>query len=168
MTTNPPTVRVATAEDRLAVARIVDAAALEVEGLVDHLDAGDVLVAVEQRPEVRGERESSPEVRGERESSPEAGEAVDSRERVLGAVVLEPRERGARVAAIAVRRRLRDRGVGTALIEAAREREGRLVAEFDPSVRPFYDSLGFSIERLRNGRRRGVREATPSNGDSSS
>ena len=158
MTTSPPTVRVATAEDRLAVARIVDAAALEVEGLVDHLDAGDVLVAVEQRPEVRGERESSPE----------AGEAVDSRERVLGAVVLEPRERGARVAAIAVRRRLRDRGVGTALIEAAREREGRLVAEFDPSVRPFYDSLGFSIERLRNGRRRGVREATPSNGDSSS
>lgn len=154
MTTSRPTIRVATADDRLAVARIVDAAALEVEGLVRRLDAGDVLLAVEERPRARsGHAERTTDGRG--------------RERALGAVVLKPCDRGAHVVAIAVRRRLRDRGVGTALIEAAREREGRLVAEFDASVTPFYDSLDFSVGRLRGGRCRGVLEGPTGGGPSS-
>lgn len=111
---------------------------LEYDGLEARLAAGDVLVATR-----------------------EGGDGGDGDEgqdtaRVLGALVLEPRERGAHVAAVAVRRRLRDRGVGTALVERAAEREGRLSADFDERVRPFYDSLGFSVRAREDGRFRGV------------
>ena len=58
-----------------------------------------------------------------------------------GALVLD----GRRVTAVAVRRSRRDRGVGTALVEAAVERRGRVTAAFDARVRPFYESLGFEI-----------------------
>ena len=76
---------------------------------------------------------------------------------VVGAAVLAPQGDGVHVEAIAVRRRRRDRGVGTALIEAARERYGRLTAEFDPDVRPFYESLGFDVKPAADdGRLRGV------------
>lgn len=78
-------------------------------------------------------------------------------DRVLGALVLEPRERGARVAAVAVRRRRRGRGIGTALVERALEREGTLTAAFDERVAPFYESLGFSLEPIGDGRYRGRR-----------
>lgn len=109
-------VRPATADDRLAVRRLLDAAVLAVDDVDERLAAGDVLVAV-----------------------------ADGR--VVGTVVLSLREsRGARVAAITVRRRRRGRGVGTALIERARENHGRLTAEFDADVRAFYESLGFAIE----------------------
>jgi len=64
--------------------------------------------------------------------------------RVVGALVRE----GDRIIAVATRRRWRDRGVGTALVSAALAERGRLVAEFDPDVRPFYESLGFDIERV--------------------
>ena len=120
-------VRPASSDDRLAVIRLLDAALLEVEGVDARLEAGDVLVA------------------------------VDDRERVHGTIVLEPDDRGAHVAAIAVRRRRRDRGIGTALVESALEREGRLTARFDERVRPFYESLGFSIERIDDRRYRGER-----------
>jgi GNAT superfamily N-acetyltransferase len=56
---------------------------------------------------------------------------------------------------VATRRRHRDRGVGSALIAAALERRGRLVAEFDPDVRPFYESVGFDVEPVGDGRLRG-------------
>ena len=60
---------------------------------------------------------------------------------VGGALVLD----GGRVTAVAVRRSRRDRGAGTALVEAAVARRGRVVAAFDARVRPFYESLGFEI-----------------------
>ena len=120
-------VRPASSDDRLAVIRLLDAALLEVDDVGSRIEAGDVLVA------------------------------VDGRERVHGTIVLEPDDRGAHVAAIAVRRRRRDRGIGTALVESALEREGRLTARFDERVRPFYESLAFSIEPSDDGRYRGER-----------
>ncbi|WP_135821718.1 GNAT family N-acetyltransferase [Halostella litorea] len=77
--------------------------------------------------------------------------------RVVGALVLEPRTEGAHVAAVAVTRSRRGQGIGTALVEVAGERAARLTAAFDPSVRPFYESLGFAVEPAGDGRLRGVR-----------
>ncbi|MFB6127152.1 MAG: GNAT family N-acetyltransferase [Halolamina sp.] len=112
------TVRVADADDRVAVARLVDGALLDLahEDLQAGLDREDVLVA---------ERD----------------------DRVVGAVVLD----GDHIAAVAVHRRHRRSGVGTALLRAAVAREGRLTAAFDADVRSFYESLGFETER-RDGR----------------
>nr|WP_251344382.1 GNAT family N-acetyltransferase [Haloplanus sp. GDY1] len=70
-------------------------------------------------------------------------------DRVVGALVCD----GDRVTAVATRRRWRDRGVGTALVSAAARGRERLVAEFDPGVRPFYESLGFEIEPAGDGDR---------------
>ncbi|MFB6122102.1 MAG: GNAT family N-acetyltransferase [Haloferacaceae archaeon] len=118
-----PTVRGAVPDDRVAVARVVDAAMLERgRDVADAIDAGDVLAA-----------------------------AADGT--VVGALVLD----GDRIDAVAVRRRRRGQGVGTALVEAALDRRGRLTADFDPRVRPFYESLGFDVER-RDGRLWGVRD----------
>ncbi|ERG88266.1 MAG: putative P-loop ATPase fused to an acetyltransferase [halophilic archaeon J07HX5] len=61
---------------------------------------------------------------------------------ILGALVLE----GPTITAIAVRPRRRGQGIGTALVEAAAERRVRLVVQFDPSVRPFWAGLGFTIQ----------------------
>lgn len=81
--------------------------------------------------------------------------AVVDGERVVGALALK----GDRITAVAVRRRRRDQGIGTALVEAAARRRRRLVAEFDPRVRPFWDSLGFDARPADEpGRYRGVRE----------
>ena len=121
-------VRTARDDDRLDVVRILDAAMLEVGDVTPRIDAGDVLVAVD-----------------------------DDRDRVIGAIVLAPEPSGTYVSAVAVRRRRRDRGIGTALIERALEREGRLTARFDDRVRPFYESLEFSIERIDDRRYRGER-----------
>ncbi|WP_455429239.1 GNAT family N-acetyltransferase [Haloplanus aerogenes] len=66
--------------------------------------------------------------------------------RPVGALVRD----GDRVTAVATRRRYRDRGVGTALVSQALDDRGRLVAEFDPAVRPFYESLGFDIEAVED------------------
>ena len=78
-----------------------------------------------------------------------------SGERVLGALLLV----GDEIEAVAVRRNRRDQGIGTALVAAATERRDRLVAEFDARVRPFYESLGFTIEPAdETGRYRGGRE----------
>nr|WP_188877908.1 GNAT family N-acetyltransferase [Halarchaeum solikamskense] len=62
---------------------------------------------------------------------------------------------GAHVAAIAVRRRRRAQGIGTALIAAAAERWRPLSADFDADVRPFYEALGFEIAAIDEGRFRG-------------
>ena len=64
--------------------------------------------------------------------------------RVLGALVLD----GTHIEAVAVRRRRRGQGIGTALVESALDRRDRLTAEFDADVRPFYEALGFAIEPL--------------------
>jgi GNAT superfamily N-acetyltransferase len=74
--------------------------------------------------------------------------------RVLGACLLA----GEVIEAVAVRRARRDQGIGRALVEAAADRRERLVAEFDPRVRPFWASLGFEIEPADDPERyRGVR-----------
>jgi sulfur carrier protein ThiS/GNAT superfamily N-acetyltransferase len=74
-------------------------------------------------------------------------------DRALGALVRD----GERVVAVAVRRRRRGQGIGTALVERAAADAGRLVAEFDADVRPFYESLGFEVVALDDGRYRGDR-----------
>lgn len=72
--------------------------------------------------------------------------AVDGR-RVVGAAVLSPQETGAHVEAIAVQRERRDRGIGRQLVEAACERHARVTADFRRELEPFWESLGFAIER---------------------
>jgi len=70
-------------------------------------------------------------------------------DRVVGALTLD----GDRVTAVATRTRRQGQGVGTALVSAARADRDRLIAEFDPRVRPFYESLGFDIEPTGDGDR---------------
>ena len=120
-------VRVAGADDHLAVMRVLDGAMLAADAaeVRRHIDAGDALVAVDEG-------------------------------RVLGAVVLRPREDGAVVDSVAVRRARRGQGIGTALVEAASERYGRLTAECDERVRPFYVSMGFEVERVSGDRFQGT------------
>jgi len=64
--------------------------------------------------------------------------------RVVGAVVLD----GDHVEAVAVARRRRRSGIGTALIEAAAERAGALTATCRGEVVGFYERLGFAAEPL--------------------
>lgn len=79
---------------------------------------------------------------------------VDAGGAILGTLVLD----GEEIVAVAVRRQRRDQGIGTTLVEAAADRRDRLVAEFDPRVRPFWESLGFEIEAVEDSDRyRGVR-----------
>lgn len=72
---------------------------------------------------------------------------------VVGALVAD----GERIEAVAVRPNRRGQGVGRTLVLTAADRWGRLVAEFDERVRPFYESLGFDVSSL-DGRYRGVLE----------
>ena len=141
-------VRPATPDDALEVRRILDAAMLEPGDVETRIAADDVFVA--------GDRCG----RGGAASSPTAETGADpcESERILGTIVLEPLEdeRGAHVSAIGVRRRHRGRGLGRSLIERALEREGRLTARFDEGVRPFYETLGFSIQPIDERRHRGV------------
>jgi len=128
------TVRPADPADHLDVMRIVDGAMLsaDAERMRDRIDDGAVLVAESETP--TASRKDDQAVRA-----------------LVGALVRD----GDRVTAVAVRRRYRDRGVGTALVAAALESRDRLVAEFDPDVRPFYESLGFDIEPVDDDRLRG-------------
>ncbi|QZP36649.1 GNAT family N-acetyltransferase [Halobaculum magnesiiphilum] len=119
-------IRPARGDDADAVRRLLDAAMLSVpDDLADRVAAGDALVAVD---------------------ADTAGETDDPA--VIGALVLAD----SHIDAIAVRKRRRADGVGTALVAAAAERtDGSLTATFRPGVRPFYESLGFEIE-AREGR----------------
>jgi GNAT superfamily N-acetyltransferase len=74
----------------------------------------------------------------------------DDGNRVLGTLILD----GDYIEAIAVRRRRRGQGIGTALIETATQPS--LTAEFDHGVKPFYEHLGFRIESTESGRYRGT------------
>jgi GNAT superfamily N-acetyltransferase len=86
--------------------------------------------------------------------------ACTDRNRVIGTIVIDEEY----VVAIAVTRSRRGQGIGTQLIHAAAERTDRLVAEFDRSVRPFYETLEFEIESASgDDRLRGVyRQNSPS------
>ncbi|MFU1781012.1 GNAT family N-acetyltransferase [Haloarcula japonica] len=124
-------VRTATPGEVPAVMNVLDGAVLSiaVETVRAGIENGDTLVAVSD------------------------GDAAT--ERVLGALVLD----GAHIEAVAVRRRRRGQGIGTALVEAALDRRDRVTAEFDADVRPFYEALGFDIEPLDDpDRYRGERE----------
>ncbi len=77
--------------------------------------------------------------------------------RILGTVVARPADTGAHIDTIAVRKRRQDQGIGTALVERLLDHHGRVVAEFDERVRPFYKSLAFAISEREAGRYRGVR-----------
>ena len=144
-------VRVADAADHLDVMRILDGAMLAVDAdrVRERIDDGAVLVATVVEGETPGASRS-------REDGDVVGVPV-------GALVRD----GDRVTAVATRRRHRDRGVGSALIAAALETRGRLVATFDPGVRPFYASLGFDIEAVGDGdgRLRGTLGKPPRDGD---
>jgi GNAT superfamily N-acetyltransferase len=89
----------------------------------------------------------------------EAGTVLvaDDDNRIVGALVAMLRDEGAHVEAVAVRRKRRASGIGSALVEAAADRWTPLTADFDPPVKPFYDALGFDCER-RGDRYRGVRD----------
>ncbi|MFC4540758.1 GNAT family N-acetyltransferase [Halosolutus amylolyticus] len=138
-------VRTATPDDVLEVRRILDAAMLEPGDVEARTAAGDVLVGGDRRGTASADRD---------------GDGSRDDERILGTLVLEPRDRGGHVAAIGVRRRHQGRGIGRALIERALEREGRLTARFDDGVRPFYERVGFAIEPIDDRRHRGIAEAT--------
>ncbi|MGB9986896.1 GNAT family N-acetyltransferase [Salarchaeum japonicum] len=71
---------------------------------------------------------------------------ADDDRRIVGALLTVPRETGAHIEAIAVRRARRDSGIGSRLVAAAAERWRPLTADFRGNVRPFYASLGFEIE----------------------
>lgn len=138
-------VRAATVEELPNVLNVLDGALLEVEvtRLKDLLDDGDVLVAVET-----DERESKERLE-HRQRDDNTGNGSD---RILGVLVLDGRE----VTALAVRRRRRSQGVGTTLVDAARQRRSGLVAEFDERVRPFWESVGCTIDAIEeSGRYRG-------------
>jgi len=124
-------VRTANADEIPAVMNVLDGAVLSiaVETVRAGVEDGDTLVAVSG-------------------DDPAA-------ERVLGALVMD----GTHIEAVAVRRRRRGQGIGTALVEAASDRRGRVTAAFDADVRPFYEALGFAIQPLsESDRYRGVRE----------
>lgn len=70
-------------------------------------------------------------------------------DRILGALVLD----GDEIDAVAVRPGRRGQGIGSALVEAAASRRAELTASFDSGVRPFYESLGFDVERAGAGDR---------------
>lgn len=106
------------------VRRILDAAVLDVEGLEDRIAAGEVLVA-DRAGTILGVILLAPEGPPETATVPETTPA--------GAT---------HVRAVAVRRRRRGSGVGTALVRGASNHFGVLVADFDPSDRPFYEALG--------------------------
>lgn len=118
-------VRVAGPNDHLDVMRILDGAmlAVDADAVRGRIGDGEVLVATRRRDD---------------------GDAVGP---PVGALVRD----GDRVRAVATKRRHRNRGVGSALIAAALEARGRLVAAFDPDVCPFYESLGFDIEAAGDG-----------------
>ncbi|GGL29844.1 N-acetyltransferase [Halarchaeum grantii] len=129
MSSTTVAVRPARASERVDVLSVLDAAMLETdaEALADHIDAGSVLVAV------TGERST----------------------RVLGVMEARETESGAHIEGVAVRRKRRNQGIGTALVEAAAERWRPLTADFDAAVRPFYEALGFDVVEADDGRYRG-------------
>lgn len=128
------TVREATADELAAVLGILDGAALETDAdrVRAGIERGDVLVAVPDDV-----------------ARPDGTDATP-----VGALVLD----GDEISNVAVRRRRRGQGIGTALVEAAADRREVLVAECDAGVTAFYESIGFDVEPLGDGRYRGRRD----------
>lgn len=70
---------------------------------------------------------------------------------ITGALVATQRSDSTHVTAIAVHPHHRRTGLGTALITAAADRWGQLIATFDERAYPFYDALDCTITQT-NGR----------------
>lgn len=66
--------------------------------------------------------------------------AIDD-SRILGSLILNGNE----ILAVAVRPNRRNQGIGSSLVSTARLYRPRLIAVFDPTVRPFYEAIGFEI-----------------------
>ncbi|MFT4947351.1 MAG: ribosomal protein S18 acetylase RimI-like enzyme [Natronomonas sp.] len=115
-------IREATPAQRAEVLSILDAAALQTdsEQIRGAIERGDAFVAVRERGSGDNPRDA--------ESPP-----------ILGALVLD----GTRITAIAVRPGRRGQGIGEALVSRAKRSRQCLVAEFDPGVRPFWETVGF-------------------------
>ncbi|KZX46930.1 GNAT family N-acetyltransferase [Haloarcula sp. K1] len=122
------------------------ATADEVPAVMNVLDGAVLSIAVET---VRAGAEDDGTLVAVSDDDPAA-------ERVLGALVLDDTH----IEAVAVRRRRRGQGIGTALVEAALDRRDCVTAEFDADVRPFYEALGFDVTPLADeaDRFRGERE----------
>ena len=112
----------------------------EGENAVRHGHEGDLLAVLRVLEGAMLEVGAN-QVRRRTESEEVLVATVDNR--VVGALVRD----GDHVEAIAVHPDRRGSGVGRALIEAALDETGRLTAEFREAVRPFYERLGFDIER---------------------
>lgn len=158
-------VREANPSELPAVLNVLDGSFLQTdyEAVEQAIETGDVLVGFKSveagnsdaqsavtnnQSAGSDERSTSSDARstGGEERSPGSAE-------ILGALVLD----GEEIVAVAVRRRRRGQGIGSALVDAARNRHGRLVAHFRESVRPFWESLEFDIESTdEDGRFRGV------------
>lgn len=131
-------IRPAEPADHLAVRRVIDAALLEVGDLEARIEAGEVLVATDGDPVV-----GAAVVDAEGPPGPDGAEPAP----------LPPRWRdAAHLRAVAVRRRRRGEGVGTALVEAATRSFGPLVADCVPDVVEFYRELGATIRAAEDRR----------------
>lgn len=121
-------IRAAAPGESAEIAAILNAAYLQTdtESIEQAVRSGNVLIA--ERPE------------NERSGAPESTETAP----MLGALVLD----GSEITAIAVRPGRRGQGIGRRLVTAARQRLGRVVAEFDPTVRPFWEAVGFEVSVL--------------------
>jgi ribosomal protein S18 acetylase RimI-like enzyme len=142
-------IRTAILDQYTEVLSILTAAALQTdaERIRTAIQRDTVLVALSAPVEQAGQSG---------ESSPQPTQRVLP---VLGVLVLEETE----ITAIAVRPNRRGQGIGSALVTEALRSRTRLVAEFDPSVRPFWESLEFEISQIGGtDRLRGTKHSTDS------
>ncbi len=76
-------------------------------------------------------------------------------EQIVGVAVVDD----GKILAIAVRRRRRGQGIGTALVRHLKQQHDRLVAYFDTRVEPFWSTVGFRQQSVSGSDRlRGVWE----------
>jgi len=140
--------------DRAAVANVLDGAGLAHEDLAARLRDGDAFVFEADGPVL-----GALVLAGVGEADGAGGDttaAVSGTDVGRVAPSIDDAEPGPRrIQAIAVRPRRRGQGIGTALVEAAAEAVGPLVAAFDDDLRPFYEQMGFEVELLEGGRCRG-------------
>jgi GNAT superfamily N-acetyltransferase len=120
-------VRAATPAQHAELLSVLDGAALQTdsEQIRNAIDRGDAFVAHSEREATHNRDETPP---------------------VLGGLVLD----GSKIVAVAVRPGRRGHGIGRALVTAAKGRRKRLVMECEPSVRQFWEAVGFELSAQDN------------------
>ena len=155
-------IRRATAEDHLAVVRLFDAAMLETDPdrLGRQLDVRDGFVLL-------GATDDRPIGAIAVDFIPADPASVDTAPADHATKLVDDDTKPARITAIAVQRRRRDRGIGRQLVDAAADRVGPrpLTATFDKRVQSFYRACGFEIEP-HEGRLWGCRQPTAAESES--